>query len=219
VVNNIFAATGGGYAYVVQHPSAIKTSDYNDYYTTGTNIAYWNGNITDLSGLQTANSKDSHSVSSNPLFVSDTDLHSTAAAIDSAGTPLAEVIVDIDGDPRDSNFPDMGADEFYGGLTAIEENRDLSGENLIPDQFTVFQNYPNPFNPSTKIKFGLPERALVNITIYNMLGQKVMTLVNEKMNAGYHVINFQVDANASGTYIYQIRAGKFVESKRMFILK
>ncbi len=162
---------------------------------------------------------DSLSISNDPLFVSDTDLHARAAAVDSAGTPLAEVTDDIDDDIRDSNFPDMGADEFDEGVSGINDNQNTVALELIPEKFVVFQNYPNPFNPSTTIKFGLPEADQVNISVFNMLGQKIATLVNTRMEAGYHEINFQVNSLASGMYIYQIRAGKYVESRRMSILK
>ncbi len=219
VVNNIFANHGGGYAYVINQPAAIDSSDYNDLYTTGVNLALWGADITDLSSLQIANGKESHSISNDPMFVSGTDLHATAAAVDSAGTPLTEVVDDIDGDLRDSNFPDIGADEFEDGVDGIEDNRSSIALAQIPEKFVVYQNYPNPFNPSTTIKFGLPESEFVNISIYNMLGQKIRTIVNKEMKAGYHEINFQVNDLASGMYIYHLRAGKNVESKRMSILK
>ena len=118
------------------------------------------------------------------------------------------------------------ADDDDGGtgcnsivIYGIDENRNSVSQQLIPEKFEVFQNYPNPFNPSTTIKFGLPDADLVNISVYNMLGQKIATLVNREMKAGYHEINFQVNSLSSGMYIYQIRAGKYVESKRMSILK
>ncbi len=115
-VNNIFVNKGSGYAYYVTIPSMISQSDFNDIYTEGSNYAYWGSNVADLSALQTASGKDANSISVDPLFVSSTNLHVRAAELDSAGTPLARVTDDIDGDIRDENFPDIGADEFIFGF-------------------------------------------------------------------------------------------------------
>ncbi|MEJ2636552.1 MAG: FG-GAP-like repeat-containing protein [Calditrichia bacterium] len=112
IENNIFANNGGGYAYYAYNPSGISISDYNDIYTTGTNLAYWNGNRADLAALRSESAMDDHSLSVDPRFISDADLHVRAAALDSAGTHVSGVTDDIDGDPRDPSFPDIGADEF-----------------------------------------------------------------------------------------------------------
>lgn len=93
----------------------------------------------------------------------------------------------------------------------------------IPEQFTLSNNYPNPFNPSTTIKFGLPEKSDVTITIYNVLGQKVFEVKNNYA-AGNHSYNFDASGLSSGIYIYRIKAtgvtGKnFVQSKKMMLLK
>ena len=80
-------------------------------------------------------------------------------------------------------------------------------------------NYPNPFNPATTIAFEMPESGMVNITIYNMLGEKVATVVSERMEMGAHEINFDASRLASGTYIYRLTAGSNVISKKMLLLK
>ncbi|MGB0345987.1 MAG: choice-of-anchor I family protein [Balneolaceae bacterium] len=89
----------------------------------------------------------------------------------------------------------------------------------LPGTFALEQNYPNPFNPSTNITFALPNAADVNLTVYNMLGQKVMTLVESKMEAGYHAVKFDASSLASGMYIYRIQAGSFVSTKKMMLIK
>ena len=89
----------------------------------------------------------------------------------------------------------------------------------IPKQFSLEQNYPNPFNPSTEIKYGLPKAAFVTLRVYNVLGQEVATLVNEHQNAGHYDISFNMDRFASGVYFYMLRAGNFVATKKMMLIK
>jgi hypothetical protein len=91
--------------------------------------------------------------------------------------------------------------------------------NLIPKEYSLEQNYPNPFNPSTYIKFGLPKSGKVNIEIFNILGQKVTTLIDDFRPAGYHVIRFNANYLASGIYFYKIQAGDFVKIKKMILMK
>jgi hypothetical protein len=99
-----------------------------------------------------------------------------------------------------------------------------AGDKSIPTDYFMNQNYPNPFNPETTIEYGLSERGKVTIIIYNMLGQKVKTLVNEEQPAGYHSIkwngrNDNNQAVSSGTYIYLIKVNSFVRVKRMSLIK
>lgn len=90
---------------------------------------------------------------------------------------------------------------------------------LIPKVFSLSQNYPNPFNPTTTIKYALPIATKVNIKIYDILGREVKTLVNEFKDAGFYEIKFDGTNIASGVYFYRIEAGKFVQSKKMVIIK
>jgi len=92
-------------------------------------------------------------------------------------------------------------------------------DNLIPKEYSLEQNYPNPFNPSTYIKFGLPKSGKVNIEIFNILGQKVTTLIDDFKPAGYYVIRFNANYLASGIYFYKIQAGDFVKIKKMILMK
>ena len=94
----------------------------------------------------------------------------------------------------------------------------------VPKEYKLYQNYPNPFNPSTEIKFDLPEAVPVKLIVYNVLGQHVVTLVDEVRNAGRITIPWDgKNANgldvATGMYIYQIKAGSFVDAKKMLLLK
>ncbi len=93
-------------------------------------------------------------------------------------------------------------------------------EEEIPESFTLNQNYPNPFNPSSTIRFGLPEASQVRMEVFNILGQKVATLINgDRMNAGWHRVQFNAGSLSSGVYIYRIQAGNFVQTKRMMLIK
>lgn len=89
----------------------------------------------------------------------------------------------------------------------------------LPVQFALRQNYPNPFNPTTEIKFALPEQSDVTIDIFNLLGQKVTTLVDGLLPAGYHQVVWDGSAVASGIYYYKITAGGFTDVKKMTLLK
>ncbi|MFC2111514.1 right-handed parallel beta-helix repeat-containing protein, partial [Bacteroidota bacterium] len=110
--NNIFSNLGNGYAAYFNTPTAIISSDYNDYYTTSTNFVYWGSNKTNIAALQLASGKDANSLSVDPTFNSATDLHTSNAFINNAGTPIAGITNDIDGDTRHSTTPDIGADEY-----------------------------------------------------------------------------------------------------------
>jgi len=110
--NNIFVNKNGGYAAYFNTPASVSASDYNVFYASGNYLAYWSGNRTSLSALQSASSKDANSLSLDPLFASSTDLHLYNITINGAGTPLTVVLEDIDGDTRNTSTPDIGADEF-----------------------------------------------------------------------------------------------------------
>lgn len=92
-------------------------------------------------------------------------------------------------------------------------------DNGIPTDYYLSQNYPNPFNPVTTIKFGLPEDAQVELVVYNVIGQKVATLVNEYMRAGHYVVQFDGSNYASGTYFYVLRAGNRILKNKMLLIK
>ncbi|RQW80856.1 MAG: T9SS C-terminal target domain-containing protein [Geobacter sp.] len=95
----------------------------------------------------------------------------------------------------------------------------LSDKSETPISYTLEQNYPNPFNPTTTIKFAVNKDSNVNLSIYNVLGELVSTLVDEQMKAGYYEYEFNASNLASGIYIYRIKADDFVETKKMVLLK
>ena len=170
----------------------------------------------------------------NPLFVETGDhpyaLLSGSPCID-AGDPNT-----IYNDPEDPNnlgyalWPAMGTLRndigAYGGpnaaswkiiVTAIE-NEDTE-ELQIPTDFDLSQNYPNPFNPTTTIQYSIKERSSVELVLYDILGRQVEVLVKEEQDAGYYKINFNAGYLASGIYLYRLKAGNFVETKKMVLLR
>jgi len=89
----------------------------------------------------------------------------------------------------------------------------------LPTDFNLYQNYPNPFNPSTKIKFVIPKSSFVNLKVYNVLGKEAATLVNEERPAGTYEVEFNGTGLPSGVYFYRLRAGDFVQTKKMMLMK
>jgi len=101
---------------------------------------------------------------------------------------------------------------FNSSVTFIEDN-----VNNI--SYQLYQNYPNPFNPTTTIRFSIPERTNVLLEVFNILGQKVTTLVNTELDKGNYQREFNASKFASGVYIYRIQAGNFITSKKLLLLK
>jgi len=92
-------------------------------------------------------------------------------------------------------------------------------KTVIPKEFSLAQNYPNPFNPSTTISYQLPQNGLVTLKVYDVLGNEVATLVNEEKPAGNYEAKFDASNLSSGTYIYKISAGNFIQTKKMILMK
>jgi flagellar hook assembly protein FlgD len=94
----------------------------------------------------------------------------------------------------------------------------------IPERFEIAQNYPNPFNPSTTFSYSIPTNSHVTIEIFNILGQRVRTLIDEPRAAGVYEISWDGDDSdgrgvSSGVYLYRFRAGDFAETRKMLLLK
>lgn len=111
--------------------------------------------------------------------------------------------------------------EVVGGsksaLTGVKQSDVLN--KSIPTDYVLKQNYPNPFNPSTTIQFALPQKSYVVLSVYNVLGVKVATLVNNTENAGLHSINFDASNLASGLYIYELKTDNIIKTRKMLLLK
>ena len=129
--------------------------------------------------------------------------------------------------PKDYSFIDKnltGGSKFTYRLKQIDNDGTYSYSSeveveVIPDRYELYQNYPNPFNPVTNIKFSLPEAARVKIDIFNIIGEKVRTLIEQNMEAGFHNITFNAENLSSGTYIYRLQTENFTQIKKMLLLK
>lgn len=109
-------------------------------------------------------------------------------------------------------------DNFSVGAIGPTSVREISG--VIPREFSLEQNYPNPFNPSTTIRFELPKESFVTLKVFNVLGQEIATLVNEKKQAGIYEVQYSPEgSSASGVYFYRLTAGEFVKVKKLLLLK
>ncbi|SMO49891.1 T9SS type A sorting domain-containing protein [Gracilimonas mengyeensis] len=92
-------------------------------------------------------------------------------------------------------------------------------DGTTPKSFALQQNYPNPFNPTTNITYAVPEASTVRLDVFNALGQKVSTLVNEQKGAGNYTVTFDATNLTSGVYFFKIQAGSFTDTKKMLLLK
>jgi|WetSurMetagenome_2_1015567.scaffolds.fasta_scaffold03294_2 hypothetical protein len=91
--------------------------------------------------------------------------------------------------------------------------------SAVPTRTMLAQNYPNPFNPSTVIRFGVAEKSQVTLSVFNALGEKVATLVNDERMPGYYDVRFTADGIAAGVYFYRITAGSFVQTNKLILLR
>lgn len=108
----------------------------------------------------------------------------------------------------------VGSPRFVLKSSLTEQNH-----NDIPHTYSLNQNYPNPFNPTTTISYDLPENSLVNLAVYDMMGRRVATLVNENVAAGTHQVQFDAGSLSSGTYMYRLQAGGNIQTKKLTLIK
>ena len=128
------------------------------------------------------------------------------------------------------NNPDLNTNEINLIAQWIDEGAlenpalEIYNNAQIPKEYILNQNYPNPFNSVTTLRYDLPEQSDVTITIYNMLGRKVKTLVNPTQDSGFKSVIWDATNDygkpvSAGVYLYQIQAGEFVQTKKMVLLK
>lgn len=168
----------------------------------------------------TYSGEDSHSfvstVPNSQLFLNlsawDLHLRNESIAIDT-GTAQGAPSEDYDGKPRPSgNGYDIGAYEYQYPTGVLDPDR----KRVIPETFALNQNYPNPFNPSTTIQFDIPNASFVTLKMYNVLGQEIATLVNEKREAGKYEVEFDGAKLTSGVYFYRLETTNISDPSKSF---
>ena len=121
-----------------------------------------------------------------------------------------------------SGWVAVSGDTVWIGKTSFVEPTNMNSDDPnvnAPLSYELAQNYPNPFNPSTTISYSLPAREMVELVIYDTLGRKIATLVNEPKESGRHRVEFENPELSSGAYFYCFKAGNYVDTKKMVFLK
>lgn len=115
---------------------------------------------------------------------------------------------------------------IYAGTTngfvyyrPLSELTGVAGNNSQPSEYRLYQNYPNPFNPGTKIQYSIPRSSKVQIKVYDVLGNKIATLINEEKPAGNYELTWNAANLPSGIFFYELKAGHFIQTKKMILLK
>jgi len=109
----------------------------------------------------------------------------------------------------------IGIAYIYSGIMV-----EIDEENyILLDNYKLLQNYPNPFNPTTTITYQIPELSFVTLKVYDVLGSQIVTLINEEKSIGSYEVEFNASSLPSGVYFYQLKAGSFVETKKMILMK
>jgi hypothetical protein len=126
-------------------------------------------------------------------------------------------------DKSEGRFPDGNNTwKFFNKPTKGESNSfatDTPDQSTMPKKFVLQQNYPNPFNSTTQIAFSLPSPEKVTLSIFNTIGQKVKTLIDDNFPAGNHSVRWKPEAVPSGLYFYQFTSGAYAVTKKMMLLR
>lgn len=113
-----------------------------------------------------------------------------------------------------------GGTSTHSNVIRIETNTPVGTEMAnLPTRFELKQNYPNPFNPITKIGYALPEESSVKLEVYNVMGQKIAALIDQKQEAGWHEVSFDANQYSTGIYLYRLQAGEFTATRVMAFVK
>ncbi len=116
----------------------------------------------------------------------------------------------VHGDPGGSGM---------SGVITVENPTSVNDDEITVEDFELKQNYPNPFNPSTNISFVIPTSGLVNLKVFNILGNEITTLLSEQLLAGEHTVPFNAAGLSSGIYFYSLTVNNFTKTKEMVLLK
>ena len=190
----------------IDSTKSVSGFDINQWFTDNSNT-YYSDNAS--AGL------------SNPFAFPDPNVlpKSTSPALTLGATPPSDGFFDATA----VYVGAFGTEDWTAGWSRIHMSPVTSVKEIatdeIPSKFELSQNYPNPFNPSTTIRYAMPQAGNVKLTVYNMLGQQVTTLVNGYEQAGTYSVTWNASNLASGIYFYTLQTGAFVVSKKMILIK
>jgi hypothetical protein len=215
VSNNIFcnnAALGGTVGGGANGANGTSTDGAMTGYTAAnyTNNLFFNNSAASNPDGATLGT---NTVLADPLFVSTTNFHlQSLSPARKAGTATGAPSVDLDGMAR-SNPPSIGAYEGVGP-TAV-----FRSAGSVPDEFLLEQNFPNPFNPSTTISYWIPVHSHVSLTVVDMLGREMETLVDGMQEPGKYSFSFDGSNLSSGVYMAKLRSGERMQLMKMLLMK
>jgi len=113
----------------------------------------------------------------------------------------------------------LQAEKIFRNSNADQVSSVINNENIYPAEYKFYQNYPNPFNPTTTINYSLPKAGNVKLTVYNAIGSRVATILNEYKQPGNYSIKFNASNLASGIYLYRLESGNYNAARKFIILK
>jgi len=233
ITNNIADATGGGiycfdsafltilnsilwnnstdeiYLSEFQQPNSITFAYSNVQKGAERIVTNDNGSIKWLEG----------NIDKDPLFVDpeigDLNLQKSSPCVD-AGTSFfvweGDTLINLPETSFEGDAPDMGAIESPYSL-AVEK------DVIIPIQYALHQNYPNPFNPTTTIEFSIPQSGIVSLTVYNILGRQVETILNDYKDVGQHQMQWNASNIPSGVYFVRMHSGSFSQVRKVMVVR
>ena len=120
--------------------------------------------------------------------------------------------------PNSQGYEKIGTG-WYDAITSFITDVEEGMNDNTPNKYGLLQNYPNPFNPVTTIQYSTPQRSLVSLKVYDVMGNEIATLINEEKEKGDYSLNFNASKLASGMYLYRLEAGSFVQTRKMILLK
>lgn len=186
-----------------QAVAGLQQYNSTDWITVNNFVVSQNGDVQHLTLIA------SNSIYLNPGFIANSDGNCTFnATIQHCGP---EFSLDINGKSSDV---DIHTNNLVKNASA-----EFNQINLKPSEYSLSQNFPNPFNPTTYIKYALKDNCGVILKVYDILGRQIAILINEYQEAGFKVVHWDASDLPSGIYFYKLIAGKFVQSKKMLLLK
>ena len=200
-------ATPFSFTTIIASPSQVQLVQPTNGASIGQDSTQfvWNGSMPEISSYEFSLIGDTTTV----LVTSDTAL--------SVKIPANSIQKSYSWHVRAKNLAGFGLLSDTWTFTRLTTTVNMSGG--IPKTYALYQNYPNPFNPTTRIRYALPMASNVTLTVYNTLGQVVLTVKRGLEPPGYHEVSVDGNNMASGVYFYRLQAGSFAEVRKLLLLK